>query len=77
MERLGEYAEANTFLTKLNNETLPQDEGEPMRDGESSWNRGGSGRLEGLDNLVAVMFDADRELFFFSLSLAITVIRLV
>ncbi|KAI9639561.1 palmitoyl-protein thioesterase [Dioszegia hungarica] len=64
VERLAEYGEVNTFLTRLNNETLPTPKSE-RSDAQSSalvsQTKGkGTGRLEGLENFVAMMFDADK-----------------
>lgn len=48
----------NTFLTGLNNETLPE---RRLVSGERSKKASGTGRVDGLENFVAIMFDADRE----------------
>lgn len=48
----------NTFLTGLNNETIS----EKLLAEEMNIVKGnGTGRVDGLENFVAVMFDADRK----------------
>jgi palmitoyl-protein thioesterase len=69
VERLDEYAQTNTFLMRLNNETLAEQRGAASRPYRLEFDevgmpiRSGTGRVDGLENLVAVMFDADRESF--------------
>jgi palmitoyl-protein thioesterase len=55
-ERLEEYLEVNEFLRDLNGEKKGQD-GEQ---GELTKKEEGGHGLSGLENLVAIMFDADR-----------------
>ena len=58
--RLEEFFQANTFLRDLNGENPI---GEGITGGVEKGARGGGRGLEGLENLVAIMFDMDRELF--------------
>lgn len=53
--RLDEFAETNTFLRDLNAE------GKHLARGKTKKEAGGDG-LSGLENFIAVMFDADSEL---------------
>jgi palmitoyl-protein thioesterase len=56
VERLEEYMEVNEFLKNLNGEQKGQDRVE----GELTKKEEGGHGLSGLENLVAIIFDADR-----------------
>lgn len=60
VERLNEYLEVNEFLRNLNGE-LRSDRDQVEGVKGLGWRESGGEGVSGLDNIVAIMFDADRE----------------